>query len=69
MLECLADLDGSLKNIGTKLYVFIGEAVAVFKYLHSKYIIDKLCFEHDSEPIWHARDEAVKSNFVLRLGF
>ena len=69
MLECLADLDASLKNVGSKLHIFIGQPVAVFKYLHFKYTIDKLCFEHDSEPIWHKRDEAVKSNFVFKSFF
>jgi len=60
MLECLADLNTSLKNVGTKLHIFYGEPVAVFRYLHRKYTIEKLCFEQDCEPIWHDRDRAVK---------
>lgn len=72
MLECLADLNASLNNVGTQLHIFIGEPVAVFRFLHRKYVIEKLCFEQDCEPIWHARDNAVKGNkwcLVYDLGF
>ena len=68
LLECLADLDDSLQKIGSKLHIFIGDPVAVFRHLHANYSIDKICFEHDCEPIWHARDNAVKgTNLVLFL--
>ena len=62
LLECLEDLNRSLQSIGTKLYIFVGKPVTVFRYLHAKYSIEKICFEQDCEPIWHARDNAVKSN-------
>jgi len=61
LLECLEDLNKSLQSIGTKLYIFVGKPVTVFRYLHSKYSIEKICFEQDCEPIWHTRDNAVKS--------
>lgn len=71
LLECLLDLNLSLKKVGTKLHVFIGNPVDVFRHLHAKYAIKKLCFEKDCEPIWFARDNAVKSIiktfFVIKL--
>ena len=61
LLECLEDLNKSLLSIGTKLFIFAGKPVTIFRYLHAKYSIEKICFEQDCEPIWHARDNAVKS--------
>lgn len=64
LLECLEDLDKSLQKIGTKLYIFFGKPVTVFRHLHAKYTIEKISFEQDCEPIWHARDNAVKSKLL-----
>ena len=43
------------------MHFFIGDPVKVFRYLHSKYTIERLSCEHDAEPIFLERDEAVKS--------
>jgi cryptochrome len=63
LLECLFDLDKNLQKVGGKLHFFLGSPVDVFHHLHAKYAVKKLCFEKDCEPIWHARDNAVKSNY------
>jgi cryptochrome len=62
LLECLEDLNRNLQKVGSKLHIFIGDPVAVFRYLHVNHAIDKICFEQDCEPIWHERDNAVKRN-------
>ena len=64
LLECLADLNENLKALGSKLHVFIGDPVDVFRKLHSQCSISKLCFQQDPEPIYHARDGAVKCRFL-----
>ena len=61
ILECLDDLNERFKNLGSKLHIFKGCPLAVFRYLHSNYKISKVSFEQDPEPIWHPRDNAVKS--------
>jgi cryptochrome len=61
LLECLHDLNESLQNVGTKLHVFQGCPLEVFRYLQTVQTINKLCFIQDCEPIFHERDIAVKS--------
>jgi len=61
LLECLADLDNTLRKMGSRLHVFRGCPLAVFRYLHSGNGLKKVCFEQDCEPIWHFRDDSVKS--------
>jgi len=61
LLECLADLDNTLRKMGSRLHVFRGCPLAVFRYLHSGSGLKKVCFEQDCEPIWHFRDDSVKS--------
>ena len=63
LLECLFDLDKNLQKVRGKLHLFLGSPVDVFRHLHANYAIKKLSFEKDCEPIWHARDNAVKSNY------
>ena len=65
LLECLNDLNESFKNIGTKLHIFMGCPLQIFRHLHSHLAIEKLCFVQDCEPIWHARDDAVKSEIII----
>ena len=69
LLECLADLNENLKKKGGKLHVFRGCPLAVFRCLHAEFGLKKVCFEQDCEPIWHYRDEAVKSNCPYKLNF
>lgn len=67
VIECLADLNESLRDVGTKLHVFMGCPVEVFRFLHREFQINKLCFIQDCEPIWHARDEAVKGKQTTHI--
>ncbi|XP_046642554.1 cryptochrome-1-like isoform X1 [Daphnia pulicaria] len=66
LLECLQDLNESLKSVGTKLHVFQGCPLEVFRHLHNIKPINKLCFIQDCEPIFHERDIAAK-NFCSEL--
>lgn len=63
MLESLRDLDEQLKEfIGSfGLWIFRGKPEVIFRKLHEKLGINKICFEKDCEPIWKERDEKVKN--------
>ena len=61
LLESLSDLDGSLRSYGAKLHIFKGCPLAVFNYLHNEFNLNKICCQTDCEPIYQARDNAVKS--------
>lgn len=63
LLECLNDLNESFQSVGTKLHIFQGCPLEVFRHLRQSHCINKLCFIQDCEPIWHERDNAVKSEF------
>ena len=60
LLECLEELDGRFQKFGSKLHIFLGKPIEVFKKLHQRHRIAKLCFDQDPEPIWKARDDSVK---------
>ena len=64
-MEALADLDNSLKEVGCKLHIFRGCPLAIFRHIHCEYGIDKICFQRDCEPIWEARDNAVKGTVCI----
>jgi len=61
LLECLEDLDQSFKKSEGKLYCIKGDPVDVFENLHKNLNVSSICFDQDCEPIWHKRDEKVKT--------
>uniref|UniRef100_T1PEJ3 Cryptochrome-1 n=1 Tax=Musca domestica TaxID=7370 RepID=T1PEJ3_MUSDO len=65
LLDSLKDLDDQFRAIsggnGGRLYLFQGNPVQIFRSLHEKFRINKLCFEQDCEPIWNERDNSVKA--------
>lgn len=62
LLECLADLNESFQKVGTKLHVFRGCPLAIFRHLHANHDLKKIFVIEDCEPIWHQRDTTVKGN-------
>ncbi|ONK66521.1 uncharacterized protein A4U43_C06F9060 [Asparagus officinalis] len=62
LLESLADLDSSLKKLGSRLLVLKGDPVHVLCRILKDWDIGKLCFEFDTEPYSLARDNKVKVN-------
>uniref|UniRef100_UPI00220F120B Light receptive cryptochrome n=1 Tax=Platynereis dumerilii TaxID=6359 RepID=UPI00220F120B len=60
LLECLKDLDDSLKKHGGRLYVVKGPSDVVIKQLIEEWGVTRVTCEIDPEPIWQPRDKAVK---------
>ncbi|CAG2067707.1 unnamed protein product, partial [Timema podura] len=60
LLESLHDLDTQLRKFGGQLFLFQGSPVHIFERLWEEVGLQKICFEQDPEPIWHARDSSVK---------
>jgi cryptochrome len=61
LLESLSDIDEQFKALGgSGLWIFRGKPSDIFRKLHKKLGINKLCFEQDCEPIWRERDDDVK---------
>lgn len=52
LLECLRDLDGSLRSRGSRLVVLRGRPQEVLPRVLGDWHITKLCFEADTG--WHA---------------
>lgn len=67
LLECLVDLDEQFRELGSQLWVFSGKPSTVFRKLHEKIRINKICFEKDCEPIYKSRDQDVE-NTARQLG-
>lgn len=68
LIESLADVDRKVKESGgSGLWLFFGKPSEIFRKLHEKLGINKLCFEQDCEPIWRNRDEDVEK-MCLELG-
>lgn len=60
--ECLAELEQSLRSIGQKLIIKIGNAVDVLNALHRRYGFKKLWSHQETWNGWtYDRDKAVKS--------
>lgn len=59
LLECLQDLDKSLRNLGSRLFIVQGQPIHVLPKLIQQWNITKLTFEYDSEPFPRSRDIAV----------
>lgn len=61
MLECLEDLDNTLKKVEARFYCFKGSPLDVFGKLQKLVNIRKVCFDMDPEAIWKERDNKVKA--------
>ncbi|ESO84816.1 hypothetical protein LOTGIDRAFT_131547 [Lottia gigantea] len=61
LLECLEDLDSSLRKLNSRLYVVLGQPVAVFPSLFKKWKITALTFEEETEPHGRNRDNVITS--------
>lgn len=59
LLECLKDLDESLKKCRSRLYVLRGQPTDILPQLFKEWKITKLTFEVDSEPFGIQRDAAI----------
>ncbi|XP_069797328.1 cryptochrome-1-like isoform X2 [Narcine bancroftii] len=60
LLQCLEDLDASLRKLNLQLFVIRGQPADVFPRLFKEWNINRLTFEYDSEPFGKERDEAIK---------
>lgn len=58
--QCLADLDATLRKLGTRLYVVRGVPDVVFPDLFAKWNVKLLTYETDTEPYARGRDEQVE---------
>ncbi|KAF5453202.1 hypothetical protein F2P56_028121 [Juglans regia] len=67
LLESLADLDSSLKKLGSRLLVLKGEPSEVLIRCLKEWEVEKLCFEYDTEPYYQALDFKVK-NYASTAG-
>ena len=67
LLQSLRDLDESLREIGTRLYVVKGKPDEQIPRLCKKWDVSLVTFEKDSEPYAVARDAAI-SNFCTGQG-
>lgn len=59
LLECLTDLDESLRSLGSQLYVVRGKAEEKIPYLVTKWSISLLSFESDYGPYARERDSCI----------
>ena len=56
LLQTLRDLDESLKNVGSRLYLFRGNPKNIFPILFDQWNINILTYEKDTEPYAITRD-------------
>ncbi|WIA38442.1 hypothetical protein OEZ86_001766 [Tetradesmus obliquus] len=59
LLECLTDLDQSLRALGSQLLVLRGTPQDVFPRIFKEWDVQQLCYEVDVEPYAKSRDAAV----------
>ena len=59
--QTLQDLDRSLRDIGTRLYVIRGEPREVFEKYFKKWDVAKITWEVDTEPYALERDKKIQS--------
>lgn len=61
LVECLADLDANLRNVGSRLYVASGDPVAILPALFDEFGVSDLTYEADEtgEPYATERDAQV----------
>ncbi|XP_062402128.1 cryptochrome circadian regulator 3b isoform X2 [Sardina pilchardus] len=60
LLQCLEDLDASLRKLNSRLFVIRGQPANIFPRLFKEWKISRLTFECDSEPFGKERDAAIK---------
>ncbi|XP_067270023.1 cryptochrome circadian regulator 3a [Pseudorasbora parva] len=60
LLQCLEDLDSSLRKLNSRLFVIRGQPANVFPRLFKEWKISRLTFEYDFEPFGKERDAAIK---------
>ncbi|KAK6284633.1 hypothetical protein POUND7_003585 [Theobroma cacao] len=61
LLESLADLDLSLKKLGSRLLVLKGEPSEVLIRCLKEWDVKKICFEYDTDPYYQALDNKIKN--------
>lgn len=59
LLQCLEDLDASLRKLNSRLFVVRGQPTEVFPKLFKEWQITTLSFEEDPEPFGKERDAAI----------
>lgn len=60
LLQCLEDLDRSLKKLNSRLFVIRGQPADTLPRLMKKWSITCLSFEEDPEPFGRVRDQHVQ---------
>ncbi|XP_058617881.1 cryptochrome circadian regulator 3b isoform X1 [Onychostoma macrolepis] len=60
LLQCLEDLDSSLRKLNSCLFVIRGQPANIFPRLFKEWKVSRLTFECDSEPFGKERDAAIK---------
>ncbi|XP_064821853.1 cryptochrome circadian regulator 3b [Oncorhynchus masou masou] len=60
LLQCLEDLDASLRRLNSRLFVIRGQPANIFPQLFKDWNTSQLTFECDSEPFGKERDAAIK---------
>uniref|UniRef100_A0AAY4C1T1 Photolyase/cryptochrome alpha/beta domain-containing protein n=1 Tax=Denticeps clupeoides TaxID=299321 RepID=A0AAY4C1T1_9TELE len=60
LLQCLEDLDRSLRQLDSRLFVIRGQPADIFPRLFKEWKVTRLTFECDSEPFGKERDAAIK---------
>ncbi|XP_036375797.1 cryptochrome-1b isoform X2 [Megalops cyprinoides] len=60
LLQCLEDLDASLRKLNSRLFVIRGQPTDVFPRLFKEWNIARLSYEYDSEPFGKERDAAIR---------
>uniref|UniRef100_A0A667ZWP0 Cryptochrome circadian regulator 3b n=1 Tax=Myripristis murdjan TaxID=586833 RepID=A0A667ZWP0_9TELE len=60
LLQCLEDLDASLRKLNSRLFVIRGQPANIFPQLFKEWNISRLTFECDSEPFGKERDAAIR---------
>ncbi|CAI5664772.1 unnamed protein product [Oreochromis niloticus] len=60
LLQCLEDLDASLRKLNSRLFVIRGQPTDVFPRLFKEWQINRLSYEYDSEPFGKERDAAIQ---------
>lgn len=59
LLDCLTDLDKSLRDCGSRLHVIRGQPTYVLPKLFQEWNVSKLTYECETEPFGQRRDVAV----------
>ena len=60
LLDCLLDLDSSLRKLNSRLFIVRGQPIDVFPKLIKQWNITRVTFEYDGEPFPRRRDDSVK---------